>query len=235
MSIIFYSGTPGSGKSLHVARNIYNRLVYAKMPVICSFPVDLNYISKNGKRKIGEFIYLPYEKITPQYFYDYALEHNVKGKESQVLVIIDECQLLFNPREFNRSDRLEWIKFFTQHRHLGYDFILVSQFDLLVDKQIRCLFEFDIKHRKLNNYGIGRFLPFPWFVAATYWYCVRTISVTVESTTVLICMIGWKSQGLRLLLLPRSDRNSLPPAAACNSSPLLDNISLFTHKHGVDF
>jgi len=173
MSIIFYSGTPGSGKSLHVARNIYNRLVYAKMPVICSFPVDLNYISKNGKRKIGEFIYLPYEKITPQYFYDYALEHNVKGKESQVLVIIDECQLLFNPREFNRSDRLEWIKFFTQHRHLGYDFILVSQFDLLVDKQIRCLFEFDIKHRKLNNYGIGRFLPFPWFVAATYWYCVR--------------------------------------------------------------
>lgn len=173
LSITFYSGTPGSGKSLHVARNIYNRLVYAKLPVICSFPVDLDYISKQGKRKIGTFIHLPYEEMTPQYFYDYALANNVKGKEGQVLVVIDECQLLFNPREFSRADRMEWIKFFTQHRHLGYDFILVSQFDLLVDKQIRCLFEFDIKHRKLNHYGFGRFMPVPWFVAASYWYCIK--------------------------------------------------------------
>ena len=173
MAIYFYSGTPGSGKSLHVARVIYNRLRYAKLPVICSFPVNLDYISNGGKRKIGDFVHLPYEDMSPDYFYDYALKHCVKGKESQVLVIIDECQLLFNPREFSRADRMEWIKFFTQHRHLGYDFILVSQFDLLVDKQIRCLFEYDIKHRKLNNFGITRFFPVPVFVAATYWYCVK--------------------------------------------------------------
>lgn len=177
--ITFYSGTPGSGKSLHVAQIIYNRLRYGKLPVICSFPVDLDYISKGGKRKIGKFIYLPYEAMTPEYFYKYALANHVKGREHQTVVIIDECQLLFNPREFSRSDRMEWIRFFTQHRHLGYDFILVSQFDMLVDKQIRCLFEYDIKHRKLNNYGITRLFPIPVFVAVTFWYCIKK-KVTVD-------------------------------------------------------
>lgn len=171
--ITFYSGTPGSGKSLHVAEVIYKRLRYLKRPVICSFPVDLDYISKNGKKSIGKFVYLPYQDMKPEFFYDYALKNHVKGKEGQTLVVIDECQLLFNPREFGRSDRLKWIEFFTQHRHLGYDFILVSQFDMLVDKQIRCLFEYDIKHRKLNNYGFTRFLPVKSFIAVTFWYCVK--------------------------------------------------------------
>lgn len=177
--ITFYSGTPGSGKSLHVAQVIYNRLRYGKLPVICSFPVDLDYISKNGKKEIGRFVYLPYVEMKPEFFYNYAMENHVKGREGQTLVVIDECQLLFNPREFGRSDRLKWIEFFTQHRHLGFDFILVSQFDMLVDKQIRCLFEYDIKHRKLNNYGFTRFLPVKAFVAITFWYCVKK-RVTVD-------------------------------------------------------
>lgn len=175
--ITFYSGTPGSGKSLHVARNIYARLVMAKMPVICSFDINLDYITKNDKRKTGNFFYAPIGDdencISVEYLTAFARKHHVRGKEGQTLVVIDECQLLFNPREFSKSDRLKWINFFTQHRHLGFDFILVSQIDMLVDKQIRSLFEFDVKHRKLNSYGIGRMLPFPCFVAVTYWYCIR--------------------------------------------------------------
>ena len=171
--ISLYSGTPGSGKSLHVAEVIYKRLVKYKDNVICSFPVDLDYISKGGKRELGNFVYLPYTDMTPAYFYQYALKNHVKGKERQTLVVIDDCQLLFKPREFGRSDRLEWINFFTQHRHLGYDFILVTQYDMLIDKQIRCLLEYDIKHRKLNNYGITRFFPVPLFLSITFWYCIK--------------------------------------------------------------
>lgn len=171
--ITFFSGTPGSGKSLHVARIIYNRLRCAKLPVIASFDVNTDYISKCGKRSIGDFVYLPIDKMSPAYFYDYAVRNHVRGKENQTLVVIDECQLIFNPREFDKCDRLEWIRFFTQHRHLGFDFILISQFDMLVDKQIRNLFEFDVKHRKLNHYGFTRFCPVPLFVAVSYWYCVK--------------------------------------------------------------
>jgi zona occludens toxin (predicted ATPase) len=175
--ITFYSGTPGSGKSLHVARNIYNRLVMAKKPVICSFNINMDYITKKGKRKVGAFYYVPMgdgeESMCVNYLVEYARKHHIRGKESQTLVVIDECQLMFNPREFSKKDRLDWINFFTQHRHLGFDFILVSQFDMLVDKQIRSLFEFDIKHRKLNNYGFTRCFPIPVFVAVSFWYCVK--------------------------------------------------------------
>lgn len=175
--IEFYSGTPGSGKSLHVARRVYTRLVMAKMPVISTFNINIDYVSKGGKRKIGAFYYVPMgdgpECMTVKYLLDYAYKNHVRGKEGQTLVVIDECQLMFNPREFSKKDRLEWINFFTQHRHLGFDFILVSQFDMLVDKQIRSLFEYDIKHRKLNNYGITRLFPVPLFVSVSFWYCVK--------------------------------------------------------------
>ena len=170
--IYFYSGTPGSGKSLHVAIDIYRKLRFKKN-VIATFPINLDLVSNKGKRNIGKFVYKDVSELTVQFLFDYARENHVMGKEGQTLVVIDECQILFNPREFGKKDRLQWITFFTQHRKLGYNFILISQFDRLVDRQIRCLFEYEIKHRKVNNFGIGMFFPFPTFVATTVWYGLR--------------------------------------------------------------
>ena len=138
--IYFYSGTPGSGKSLHVAIDIFRKLRFKKN-VIATFPINISMVSNKGKRKIGNFVYKDVSELTVQFLFDYALEHHVIGKEGQTLVVIDECQILFNPREFGKKDRLQWITFFTQHRKLGYNFILISQFDRLVDRQIRFLFE----------------------------------------------------------------------------------------------
>lgn len=67
---------------------------------------------------------------------------------------------------------MEWIKFFTQHRKLGYNFIVISQSDRMIDKQIRSLFEYEIKHRKVNNFKIGKLLPMSTFVGVSYWYGV---------------------------------------------------------------
>ena len=41
--ILLYSGTPGSGKSLHVAERLYH-LLRAGRPVICNFNINLNRI-----------------------------------------------------------------------------------------------------------------------------------------------------------------------------------------------
>lgn len=171
--IYFYSGTPGSGKSLHVAIDIYNKLRLKKGNVIATFPVNLDVVTKNGKKKIGDFTHIDISEISVEFLVKYAMEHHKEQKEGQTLVVIDECQIIFNPREFNRNDRLKWVTFFTQHRKLGFNFILISQFDRLVDRQIRCLFEYDIKHRKINNFGVGMFLPVSTFIAVTYWYGVR--------------------------------------------------------------
>jgi len=167
--IKFYSGTPGSGKSLHTAEDIITTL-RRRRNVISTVNVDLNVISRNGSKKIGEFIYIPILELTPKFLYTYAFKNNRKGKEGQTLIVIDECQILFNPREHQRNNRAEWILFFTKHRHLGYNITLVSQFDRLVDRQIRSLFEYETKHRKLNN--VLFLLPFTVFVLIEYWYGV---------------------------------------------------------------
>lgn len=175
--IYFYSGTPGSGKSLHVAQDIIDWLVYKKKRVIANFEINRNIINKGFFRRSSKngdnFHYISNNKLNVKSLVSFAEKNHVRGKEAQTLLIIDECQLIFNPREFSRADRLEWNHFFTQHRKLGYEVILISQMDRLVDRQIRGLFEYEIKHRKVNNFKFGCFFPFATFCAVTYWYGVR--------------------------------------------------------------
>lgn len=171
--IYLYSGTPGSGKSLHVARDIYFRLRYGRYRnVIANFPINLRMIKgENGKDY--NFIYRDNSELTVSFLIDYALKNHRIGIEGQCLVVIDEAQVLFNARDWNLKNRMEWVKFFTQHRKFGYNFILIAQFDRMLDRQIRSLIEYEVKHRKVNNFKIGRLIPFPLFVAVTYWYGVR--------------------------------------------------------------
>jgi len=165
--IKFFSGTPGSGKSFHVAQEMLFYLRHKKN-VISTVNIDLNKVSRNGRKKIGDFVYIPILEIEPSILYKYAIKNHKKGKEGQTLLIIDECQIIFNPREYHNKHRAEWILFFTRHRHLGYQIILISQFDRLVDRQIRALFEYEIIHRKVNN--LLFFLPFTMFALIEYWY-----------------------------------------------------------------
>jgi len=170
--IYLYSGTPGSGKSLHVARDIYNRLnLNKKNPrVIANFTINEKMI----KGKKAQFIYKDNSELTVDYLLKFSRENHVAGKENQTLVVVDECQVIWNAREWqNNGNRMEWIKFFTQHRHLGYNFIVIAQNDRMIDRQIRCLFEYQVEHRKMNNFKLGKLMPFPTFIAITRWYGVN--------------------------------------------------------------
>jgi len=167
--ITFYSGTPGSGKSNHVARDIWFKLRLGRN-VISTINIDTNIVSKKGKKRIGDFVYIPILDLKPQYLYEYAYYNHRKGKEGQTTIVIDEAQIIFNPREFQRKDRADWILFFTKHRHIGYNIIMISQFDRLIDRQVRCLFEYEVKHRKVNNYGLLFLLPWTFFACIEYWY-----------------------------------------------------------------
>ena len=67
----------------------------------------------------------------------------------------------------------------------GYNIILATQFDRLLDRQIRSLVEYEIIHRKINNYGFaGALLGLifgekPLFIRIEYWYPIKEkISVT---------------------------------------------------------
>lgn len=167
--IYLYSGTPGSGKSLHSIKDIVFKLKRGGN-VIANFPV----VTSKIKGCNGKFIYKSNNELTSKFLIDFARKNHVKGKEGQTLIIIDEAQALFNPRDFARSDRRDYNTFFSLHRHLGYNVILVTQNDRLLDRQIRCLIEYEVRHRKINNFKtIGMLIPFKTFACISYWYGVK--------------------------------------------------------------
>ncbi len=169
--VTMYTGTPGSGKSVHAAQDIISCLKRGK-GLIANYRINEKAV---GKCK-SHALYWDNPSLTVARLVQYAFEHKQIGKEGSCLLIVDEAQVKFNCRDMGRKDRQDWVNFFTQHRKLGFDVILITQFDRMIDRQIRAMAETEVKHRKLNNYGTGGvvlslFTGFStWFVAIEYWY-----------------------------------------------------------------
>ena len=176
--IYLYTGTPGSGKSLNVARLIHDRLRYASNKngflkgknVIANFIIFTDKVKgENGKN--FNFKYINNLDLNPKKLVEIAKKNFINGQENQCLLVIDECHILFNSRDWQKNqNRMEWVSFFTQHRKLGYEIVLVTQFDRSLDRQIRNIVEYQVIHRKLNNYKFFRLLPTSTFIAITVWY-----------------------------------------------------------------
>ena len=184
--IDLYSGTPGSGKSLHVAKDIRERLERKGTVTIGNFYINTSAVKcKKGR---GYYLYVDNSRLTPQRMVDFAralAKH--KGRrlhEDELWFIIDEAQLLFNAREWQRIGRGGWLSFFTQHRHYGFHVVLIAQFDRMLDRQIRGVIENEYIHRKISRAGkLGAFLGFVsggnLFYYSKKWYPVNE---TVESS-----------------------------------------------------
>lgn len=181
--IELYSGTPGSGKSFHAAKRIIKRMERGG-GLICNFPVA---IPKGTRpRKTLRLSYWDNSEITPQRLTAYASKYHELGVEGQTLLVVDECQIIWNSRDTLKESRKDWIKFFTQHRKLGYNILMIAQNDRMIDRQIRALIETEVKHRKLNNYGFGgmvlTLLTFgmTWFIAIDFWYGGNKVKLAQE-------------------------------------------------------
>lgn len=151
--ISLFSGTPGSGKSLNAAREIRVFLRDCG-DVIGTFPINEKCLFKHTKY---QYHYIDIFNLDPKQLIEFALSHERKkpNPEGSFLLVIDEAQRKFNSREWNTKDRGAWITFFAEHRHLGFDIILISQNDRMLDRQIRCLIEYNFVHRKYSQFGIA--------------------------------------------------------------------------------
>lgn len=174
--IQLYSGTPGSGKSLHIAERIIHLCNKKKdCLVIANFEVDTSSFKYKDRFMYIDNIDLnvsDLKVIALNFFKDH------QRKEDSIFLFIDEAQLLFNSRDWNSKGRKDWLSFFTQHRKYCYNIVLVAQFDLMIDKQIRSLIEYEQIHRKLTNFGgIGLFLKLitfgDWFICVEHWYSIN--------------------------------------------------------------
>lgn len=175
MTIKLFSGTPGSGKSLHCASKIYYSLRSGR-PIIANFEINTSLIPKNK----GSFTCVNNKDLTPDYLREYSNNYfsSHSFKEEKILLVIDEAQIMFNSRNWNANGRDDWIWFFSNHRKYGYEIVLIAQFDRMLDRQIRALLEYEFIHRKVSNYGYkGKAMSLVagghLFVAVEVWYPMK--------------------------------------------------------------
>lgn len=193
MAVMLYSGVPGSGKSLNVTRKIMLAL-WSGRDVIANFPIK--FTKRELKKGYNErFFYVTEDYITVKNLARFAHHRGYlkKRKESQCLVVIDEAGIRFNSKTdkeekqafedffsddkmvdvkiYGKKDRMQWVKFFSQHRKFGFDFILVAQSDRMLDRQIRDMVEIEYRHRKAASmYWWFNLLPFKVFVSVEVFY-----------------------------------------------------------------
>lgn len=174
--IELYTGTPGSGKSIHCVRTIRDYLKWKKKDVIANFEVVAD------ERWKGNFTYVPNSELNPRDLVAFARDYwaDKNFAEDGLLVCIDEAQLLFNSRTWNESgnNRMEWLELMSQHRKYGMRIILVTQADIMIDRQFRSLVEYETIHRKIGNLGkvggIIKILSFgELFYALTRYYGLK--------------------------------------------------------------
>lgn len=175
--IQLWSGTPGSGKSLHVAHEIREdlRLPFGKGKYVIStceidttycfmnFLQELVFIITRGKIHLYDddpraerFHYVPIEEITPKYLYEFAAKYHVYGKEHQTTLVLDECVAIFSPTVLSENIKRwnEWDEFFRKHRHLGYNVIIIPQSKRLISRKVIEYCEFEVKHYNRKHQGI---------------------------------------------------------------------------------
>lgn len=183
MSIELYTGFVGSGKSYAAVKRgtVISDSPLGKRWVIANFPIKPKEKMFNMFRKVKKFneprwIYKSNEDLTPKFLIEKSMEMGWNKKESSCLIIFDESSIPFNSRNWNDKGRLEWIKFLTQSRKFGYDFIFITQDANMIDKQIRALCEYEVKHKRMNNYIVFKFLSLfriTLFAGISYWNGIK--------------------------------------------------------------
>lgn len=182
--IYLFSGSPGSGKTLHAVSEILQNLRKDR-PVIANFAINGGYAKHPEMFRYGDNL-----EVTPEVLIEASKVYwEVVGgrvKEETLLLVLDECQLIFNTRDWRKNK--DWISFFTQHRKMGYRVILIAQNMDMLDKQIRPLIEYEYKHRKMVNAGLFgyviSFLAGSRFLYRKEWAQVRKMGKGVS--------VGWQ-------------------------------------------
>lgn len=195
MSILVYTGVPGSGKSVHAAHEIrYNLNSLRPRPVIANFALAENAPVRNREM----YRYIPNADLEVEMLRDFArdwwLSHGGRLVEDGIDLYFDEAQLLWNSRNWSSSKRLEWLEFFSQSRKYGYRVVLIAQSAQMIDNQFRMLIETEVNHRRMRSVGIAGYLmslPF----GSRLVVAVRTafqIKVRIGSQWILMSRRDWE-------------------------------------------
>lgn len=179
--IRLYSGLPGSGKTYSSLRLM--RRAVSRKPVFSNIMLSDAFFVKGRRDYRDNYHFYDFNEhmLEPGGLVAFSRDYFAGRKvvEGGILLVVDEAQMFFNSRTWNGRERMDWLSFFSYHRHYGYDVLLITQSDRMLDRQLRMLIEYETVHRKVTNFNI-LFNVLAWltfhramFVAVDYWHGAR--------------------------------------------------------------
>lgn len=168
--IVFFVGSPGSGKSYEAVKKIVDNLRLGR--VVCTNIDGMdeqvhqeylkNQLDFDDYRFSQQFRFLSKEESSQ--FWMSRTEEYISGgaiRQKNVplycppgsLIIIDEVHKLFNARDWQKKENRDLADWASTHRHEGYDVVFITQDIEKVEKQVRSLTEWTYFFRKVNFLG----------------------------------------------------------------------------------
>lgn len=189
--IYLVSGPPGNGKSFYAARKVAEALEAGKpvagnlelvadwprVVVRRSWPFWIRWRRRRRFLREGDHLYHFSEELSD------LTSLRLKGKgEGRGLMVLDEGHNWMNARSWSAEDRKEIVRFFSQHRKLGWDVLLIAQHPEMIDKQVRNLVEYNVYLRNLKK---ARWMGLPispvnLFLAVWCWHSAQRVVVKRE-------------------------------------------------------
>jgi zona occludens toxin len=174
------TGTPGSGKSFYCVRVIANALASGKM-VATNVTLADGWEHDLAKRNpishlIPGRVAKRTEHFKRQTLYTDDLHDLIRVRlrgsgEGRGVAVIDEAHEWLNNRTWDDEERKDFVRWFSQHRKLGWDVYLISQHIDSIDKQVRDRVEELVVLRNLRRAKIAGIplAPVNLFLAITVW------------------------------------------------------------------
>lgn len=193
--IVLVTGPPGAGKSYYAVRKLAQALDEGK---VVATNVELredwaDVIDKHNKvRWLRPRRRRAWNDLAPRSFVQsHTLSElfnlRIRGTgESRGVMLLDEAHNWMNARSWSAKDREDIVRFFTQHRKLGWDVYLIAQDAEMIDKQVRTLFEYHVSLRNLRKAKVMGFIPltpFNTFLAIWRWHSSANVITKRELYT----------------------------------------------------
>jgi zona occludens toxin (predicted ATPase) len=154
MTIFFFTGTPGSGKTYEAVEKILNNLRLGKCVYTNIDGMDDPHCQETLKVLAGlddlqfgnQFHHLGNSREVIENFWDHCPERNS-------LIVLDEVQKYFSNRDWQATKNRLFGDWASTHRHEGYDLVIITQNAERIDSAVRSLTEWNYCFRKINFFG----------------------------------------------------------------------------------
>lgn len=186
--IALVTGQPGSGKSYYAVREIWQALEAGRY-VATNVEMTSDWAAKmargNAARRcipgrVARIERSYRERLYMTHDLDELFRLRLPGTgEARGLCVLDEAHNWLNARSWRDDDRGPAVRWFTQHRKLGWDVLLITQTAETIDRQVRSLFEYHVHLRNLRRMKVLGLpvVPFTMFMAIWQWHGVQSKSI----------------------------------------------------------